>query len=206
MLKGPSIRLSIDLARMDRYFPLDHGLDTGIDQNLSIDRKRYDKVVSMLEDYDISDERIIQETCFIIHWIQEEIGESKHNPNSQFIKMRTELDELKSYLLNHRITSIALRGEYERNKPDADFILREETNIDRVCDGLRSVFREEFSYSQKKRRSKGLTAWQRRKIASIKNNILNYLNAIPVFENLSLENQNQIIDRIINLANIHHTN
>jgi hypothetical protein len=105
-------------------------------------------------------------------------------------------------LLNHRITSISLNGDYERNKPGEELILREDVNIDRICDGIRSVFNEEFHHDKQRRRTKGLTAWQKRKMIKIKNKILNYFTSVPMLDELSLEEQNQLIDDISRMAGL----
>jgi hypothetical protein len=75
--------------------------------------------------------------------------------------------------------------------------LTDEINIDRICDGLRTVFREEFDQKRNKRRKKGLTAWQNRKLARIRVRILKYLTQIPELDELSLEEQNDLIEALL---------
>jgi len=116
--------------------------------------------------------------------------------------MLAELDGLKGYLMTNRVTSISFRGDYEKNKPGEEFVLQENINIDRICDGIRSVFRDEFGQDKERRRSKGLRAWQRRKMIRIRNNILNYFTSITELDELSLDEQNLLIDRISDLAGL----
>jgi len=199
MLKGPKIKLAVDINRIDRYFGLHPDRQEGFDFDLFIDRQQYNDVAEMLMEYGISEESTIQEICFIILWIEGETraGTGPEGQTGKFYQMRAELDDLKRYLLTHRITSISLRGEYERNKEGEEFTLREEINIDRVCDGLRSTFREEFNQENEKRKTKGLTAWQRRKMSRIRNNLLGYFTSVPKLDELSLEAQSTLIDRLL---------
>ena len=67
---------------------------------------------------------------------------------------------------------------------------QEEINIDRICDGIRTTFREEFDNDKQTRRSKGAKNWKRRKMVKVKNRMLNYLAALPGTDKLSLEDLN----------------
>ena len=202
MQRGPKIKLSVDLQRIGRYFPLDHNLQGGFDYEMIIDRQKYDEVAAILDEYDISEDQVIQELCFILLWIEKEThaGENGENDTGKFYQMWIELDSLKDYLLKNRITSISFRGEYQRNKPGEELTIRDGINIDRLCDGIRSIFREEFNHDKQRRRTKGLTAWQNRKMIRIRNNMLNYFTSVPSLDELSLEDQSQLIDNISILA------
>jgi len=204
MQTGPKIKLAVDLQKMDKYFPLDYNIKEGFDYDIKIDRQRYDDVEALLNDYDISEARIIQEFCFILIWIENEIqtGDDQDNDSGKFYQMWIELDNLKQYLLNNRITSISLRGEYERNKPGKTLTLKDEMNIDRLCDGIRTIFRDEFHHDKQRRRTKGQKNWQRRKMTRVRNNILNYLTTIPELDPLSLEDQYDFIVKLSGLAGL----
>lgn len=204
MQTGPKIKLAVDLHRIDKYFPLDYNLQGSFDYNMIIDRKRYDEVAALLKKFDVSEDVVIREICFILLWIEKETraGDGQDDPSGKFYQMWDELDNLKDYLMKNRITSISFNGEYERNKPGEGFTLKEDINIDRICDGIRSIFRDEFHHEKQKRKSKGLTAWQRRKMIRIRNNFLNYFSAVPKLDDLSLEDQNHLIDTISDLAGI----
>lgn len=169
-----------------------------------IDRKRYDEVAALLIEYDISEDQAIQEICFILLWIEKETqsGDDKDNYSGKYYQMWVELDKLKQYLMNNRITSISFKGEYERNKPNEVITLQEEINIDRVCDGIRSIFRDEFNNDKQRRGKKGLRTWKRKKMIRVKNNILNYFTTIPSLDELSLEDQYYLIDKLSDLAGI----
>jgi hypothetical protein len=204
MQTGPKVKLAIDLQKIDRYFPLDFNAEGGFDYNLIIDRHLYDEVSALLHAYKISDDHLVREICFIRLWIEKEIqvGDDRANYRGKFNQMWVELDNLKDYLMKNRITSISFRGEYERNEPGEELILKEEINIDRVCDGIRSIFRDEFHHDKQKRRTKGLTSWQRRKMIRIRNNFLNYFESVPGLDALSLEDQNELIGQISNMGNL----
>jgi hypothetical protein len=204
MLKGPKIRLAVDLHRIGKYFPLEENIREGFDYDLIVDRTCYDGIADILKSYRVSDDHVIRELCFILLWLEREIqtGDERNNPTGKFYQMSRELDELKDYLLQNRVTSIRFSGEYKRNEPGDEFTVKEDINIDRICDGIRSVFREEFQQDKQKRRTKGLTAWQRRKMTRIRNNFLNYFSAIPFMDDLSLEDQNHLIDKLSFLAGI----
>jgi hypothetical protein len=204
MPKGPKIKLAVDLHRIDKYFPLNYNYEGSFDFKMIIDRLRYDEVSTLLDEYDISEDQLVQEFCFILLWLEKETqsGDSRDDYSGKYFQMWTELDKLKQYLMNNRILSITFKGEYERNKPNEDLSLKEDINIDRICDGIRSVFRDEFHHDRQKRRTKGLTAWQRRKMVRIRNNFLNYFSCIPVLDDLSLDDQNQLIDKITALITL----
>lgn len=204
MQTGPKVKLAIDLHKIGRYFPLVYSLQGGFDYDLKIGRQQYDEVEALLMEYDISEDRVIHEFCFILFWIKNEIQADDDGDiyPGKFYQMWVELDNLKQYLTNHRITSISFHGEYERNKPGRTLTLKEEINIDRLCDGIRSVFREEFKSDKQRRTTKGQRNWQKRRMIMIRNNILNYLTTIPVLDALSLEDQNHLIDRLSELAGL----
>jgi hypothetical protein len=110
-----------------------------------------------------------------------------------------EVDELKDYLLTHRVISISLQGEVRRNEPGKKLTLREDINIDRICDGLRSVFRDEFQQDREKRLTKGLAYWKKRKMIKIRNYFFNYFTSVAELDKLSLESQNELIDQLVDL-------
>lgn len=204
MQTGPKIKLAVDLHRIDKFFPLDYNSQGGFHYDMIIDRKRYDEVAALLIEYDISEDQAIQEICFILLWIEKETqsGDDKDNYSGKYYQMWVELDKLKQYLMNNRITSISFKGEYERNKPNEVITLQEEINIDRVCDGIRSIFRDEFNNDKQRRGKKGLRTWKRKKMIRVKNNILNYFTTIPSLDELSLEDQYYLIDKLSDLAGI----
>jgi hypothetical protein len=137
-------------------------------------------------------------------WIEDQIQADDHvdNPSGKLYHMWLELDNLKTYLMNHRITSVRFYGDYERNKPGKHLTIVEEINIDRLCDGIRSIFREDFMHDKNRRRTKGQKAWQRRKMVQVSNKILNYFTSIPTLDDLSLEEQNELISRMAELAGL----
>jgi hypothetical protein len=198
----PQVKLSVDLHKIGQYFPFD--ASKGINHDFFIERQYYNEIESLLDDYGISDEKIIKEFSFMLLWIEDQIQADDHidNPSGKLYHMWMELDNLKHYLMHHRITSISLHGEYERNKPGKTLSIREEINIDRLCDGIRSIFREDFMHDKNRRRTKGQKAWQRRKMVQVSNNILNYFTTIPTLDDLSLEEQNELIGRIAELAGL----
>ncbi len=204
MLKGPKIKLAVDLQRLEKYFPLDLHLREGFQYDWIIDREKYNEVAGLLEEFAVKDERVTGEFCFIFLWIEKEThsGDGNGNLPGKFEQMWLELDKLNEYLLNNRITTITFKGEIEKNRPGVELTMSEDINIDRLCDGIRSIFREEFSHDKQKRRSKGLTAWQTRKMIRIRNNILNYFTSVPALDDLTLEEQNELIDRISGLAGL----
>jgi len=204
MQKGPKIKLAVDLHKINKFFPLDHNSQGGFDYDLIIDRQRYDEVAALLFEYDISEDQPIQEICFILLWMEKETmsGDDRDNYSGKYYQMWVELDKLKQYLMNNRITSISFKGEYERNKPNEAITLHEEINIDRVCDGIRSIFRDEFQNAKQKKGKKGLTTWKRKKMIRIKNNILNFFTTIPCLDELSLEDQYDLIGKLSELAGI----
>lgn len=204
MPNGPKIKLPINLHRIARFFPLKSGQESDFDYNLVIDRQMYDEVAVLLGEYGVADDFVIREFCFLLLWVGKETGagDNRVELSEKFVQMWEEIDGLKHYLLYHRVTSIILKGEAGRSVPGDDYILEEDINIDRICDGIRSVFREEFEHDKQKRRSKGQRAWQRRKMISIRNNILNYFTIIPELDELSLEEQNYLIDKLSVLVGI----
>ena len=204
MQTGPKIKLAIDLIRIGKYFPLDYSLNGGFDYDMIIDRQKYDEVAAILNEYDISNDQVIQEVCFLLLWIEKEtrVGNDMENYAGKYHQMWVELDELKQYLMKHRIISISLRGDYERNKPGEELTLKEEINIDRLCDGIRSIFSDEFNSDKLKRGKKGQTAWKRRKMTRIKNNFLNYFTTVPLLDALSLEEQHDLIGKLSELSGL----
>jgi hypothetical protein len=204
MQTGPKIRLAIDLHRIEKYFRLDYNIQGGFDYDMIIDRNRYNDLAALLNEYHIKEDGIILEVCFILLWIEKEIkaGADQDNYSGEFNQMWIELDNLKDYLMNNRITAISFRGEYERNQSGEEIILKEDINIDRICDGIRSIFRDEFKSDKQTRRKKSLRTWKRRKLILVKNNILNYFTAIPELDDLSLEDQNNFISKLTDLAGL----
>ena len=204
MQKGPKVKLAIDLQKIDRYFPLDADLSEGLEINLLIDRHRYDEVEALLAEYNLATDQVIHEFCFVLLWIERETQavSDPANYSGKLYQMWTELDNLKQYLLHHRITSISFHGEYERHRPGKTLVIKEGINIDRICDGIRSVFRDEFNNDSQRRKTKGQRAWQRRKMMQVKNNILNYFTTIPQIDELSLEEQNELIDNLSRMAGL----
>lgn len=196
------MKISVDIQKMDRYFPLEYNQEGGLVYDLQIDRSIYDTIQETLNRYEIDDQATLHECGFIILWIQNYIGtgSQKGRANEKFKKMWQELDLLQDYLLKHRITSIILKGETARAQPGNDLSIEEEINIDRVCDGLRSVFREEFGIDKATRRTRGLTTWRRRKLIKVKNQFLNYFSTIPSLDKLSLEEQSDLVNKLIDLA------
>jgi hypothetical protein len=204
MQTGPIIRLAIDLHRIEKHFPLDYNVQGGFDYDMIIDRNRYNEVAALLSAYDVSEDQVILEVCFILIWIEKIIrtGAGKDQYSGEYNQMWLELDNLKDYLMQNRVTSISFRGEYERNQSGEEFILQEDINIDRLCDGIRSIFRDEFNSDKQKRRKKSLQTWKRRKMILVHNNILNYFTAIPELDILSLDDQNQFISKLSDLAGL----
>jgi hypothetical protein len=204
MPTGPKVKLAVDLHKIHKYFPIEFDVQEGFSFEMMIDRQRYDEVEMLLQEYKLSEDTIIREFCFILIWIEKETlgGDDLDNLSSKYYQMWIELDNLKQYLMHHRIISISLHGEYERHKPGKTFSIKEEINIDRLCDGIRSIFKDEFHSDQQKRTTKGLTNWKRRKMVKVKNNILNYFTSIPTLDELSLEEQNELIERLSRLAGL----
>jgi hypothetical protein len=196
---GPRVALSVDLHKMEDHFPPDMLLNNGRAGKLMIDRKRYGQVEEMVGRFEISGPKIIHQLCYIMLWMEEEIlhASDVNNPEGEFNRMWAEIEQLQDFLLTHRITEITLEGEMTRvddnGKP---FIVKNDINIDKVCDGIRSAFRDEFNHDRKKRRSKGRTAWQRRKMVKVRNRFMNYLASVPELDALSLEQQSELFDRL----------
>ena len=202
MPTGPYLKLSIDLHEMDKYFQMDYNLEGGLDYELVIDRKRYHEAEKLLKELQVTNRQTIQEFCYIILWIEKEI-QVADQPDATFGKYRqmlAELDVLNQYLIHHRITEISLSGEIEKNKPDGELILKDPMNIDRICDGLRSVFRKEFHEKSECKSKAGLLAWKKKKMAQVKNAVMKYLDSIHQLESLSLESQFYIIGKLAALA------
>ncbi len=204
MLKGPKIKLSVDLHKLDKYFPMDMHLKEGFDYDWIIDRDHFNKVAAMLNEYRITDEKRISEFCFIFLWLEKETqaGEERGNLQGKFYRMQAELDQLHDYFLRFRITSITLKGEIKKHSPGEEFTITEDIIIDRICDGIRHEFQEDFKQDKEKRRTKGLKEWQRRKMVKIRNKILNYFASVPELDSLSLEDQNDLIEKISILAGL----
>jgi len=204
MLTGPKIKLAVNLHRLDKYFPLEMHLKEAFDYDWIVDRDRYEQVAYLLKRFAVKDDHIIRECCFILLWIKKETqaGEERGNIKGKFYQMQDELDKLKEYLLNNRVTSVTFKGEVQRNKAGEELTLCEDINIDRLCDGVRTIFRHEFSQDKEKRRSKGLTAWQRRKMVKISNNILNYFTSVPGLDKLTLEEQHDFIEKLSEMAGL----
>ena len=200
----PKVKLVVNVQKMDKFFPLGLNHTEGFEFELRIDRHRYEEVESFLQQYNINGDREIHEFCFILLWIESEtrVVDDPRNYSGKLYQMWNELDNLKQYLTHHRVTSITFHGEYERNKPGKTLEIKEEINIDRLCDGIRSVFREEFQNEKQRRKTKGQRAWQKRKMMQVRNNILNYFTTIPLLDELSLEEQNELIDSLSELAGI----
>jgi hypothetical protein len=202
MQKGPYIKLAIDLHEMDKFFHLDYNLEERLDYDLIIDRRRFDETGELLKELKITNRQTIQEFCFVILWIEKEIQVNDH-PDSGFGKykqMLEELADLNQYLMNHRITGISLSGEYEKDKPGQDLILKDPMNIDRICDGFRSIFSKEFHHKQDCKAKAGQIAWKKKKMAQVKNALLKYLDSIPKLESLSFETHFYIIGKLAALA------
>lgn len=195
---GPQVTLTVDLGKMENHFAPDMMLNHGKAGMLVIDRNRYDRIEEIMAGVEISDTKILHEIGYILLWMEEEIQHASDagNPEGEFNRMWTEIEQLQDFLLNHRITSIALQGEMSREDPGKAFVVRDVINIDKICDGIRSAFRDEFNHSKKKRRSKGRTAWQRRKMVRVRNLFLNYLVTVPELDALSLEQQSELFDRL----------
>jgi hypothetical protein len=202
MVPVPKIKLSIDIHKISRYIQIDERFLNDAGEEMIIGRDHFDQIVSLLRGYDINDEMVIREFCFIILWISHETRADRctDRQKGNFYLMWKELDGLRHYLMTHRVTAVSLRGEFERDKEGEEFIMNDPINIDRVCDGLRSVFREEFSHDQKKRRSKGLTAWQKRKMIQVRNQVLNYFSSIPILDDLPMDETTQLIDKLEAIA------
>lgn len=196
------VKLAIDIHKIEKYFPLEYNEEGRLDYEMAIDRKRYDAVESLLGEYGITDAQVVLESCFILLWIEKSVGimNDDNDPNPEFAQMWEELDLLKEYLLKNRVISISFSGELVKNKPGKTLTLREEINIDRICDGIRSVFRDEFDNDKERRRSKGKKAWYKRKMIKVRNNILNYMAIVPGLDILSLEKQNHLIEKIGEIA------
>jgi hypothetical protein len=201
---GPQVILAVDLGRMEKHFPPDMILNHGKAGILRIDRNRYDQVEKIMARVGVKEERIVHEICYILLWMEEEIlhASDPGNPEGEFNRMWTEIERLQDFLLTHRVTSIILKGEMTRDDQEKPFVVNNDINIDKVCDGIRSAFRDEFNHDKKKRRSKGRTAWQRRKMVKVRNMFLNYLATVPELDALSLEKQSTLFDKIAGIPGL----
>jgi hypothetical protein len=64
------------------------------------------------------------------------------------------------------------------------------------------VFREEFQQDYWRGKTKGLKAWQKRKMIRIRDSFLNYFTTVPALDSFSLEEQNELISRLAQLAGL----
>jgi hypothetical protein len=200
MALAPKIHLAVDLQKLDKVLPLGKGAKDGIELDLMIERERFEAVVELLTGYGIGNGSVAQEFCYVLLWIENMTGSAPDKSGYQ--SMWDELAILKQYLLTNRVTSITLKGEAERDKPGEEVVLKEEINLDRICDGLRTIFREEFDHDRPRRRTKGQTNWQRRRMIKVRNSILNYFTTVPELDELDLQELNQLIDALSELAGI----
>jgi hypothetical protein len=196
MLKGPKIKLAVDLNRISEYFPLGEAVQEGFGFDLVVERPEYEAMAGILADHGVAEERIILEFCFLRLWVMDETGMGEGTRFGRFQRMRAELAELNQYLISHRITKVTFSGTSGRDKGEEEYQLKEDVNIDRLCDGLRCIFKEDFEMDPSRRKSKGMAAWRRRKMEKVRNSFLNYFTAVPELDKLSLEEQNELIDRI----------
>lgn len=198
---GPQVTLSVDLVRMEKHFPPGMLLNHGKAGILRIDRNRYGQVEKILARVDISEARTVHEMCYVLLWMEEEIlhASDPNNPEGEFNRMWSEIEQLQDFLLSHRVTSITLKGEMTRDDTGKPFVVKNNINIDKICDGIRSAFRDEFNHDKKKRRSKGRTAWQRRKMVVVRNMFLNYMVSDPALDALSLEHQSELFKKLVTI-------
>jgi hypothetical protein len=201
---NPVIKLRVDLSLLGKYFQLNHHLPGGFEHYLKIDRQRHDEILGLLNDYNVPAGGITHDLCFIVLWIEKEIEaiDDQDQHAKEFREMWEELDGLKDYLVKYRITSVKFEGESERDLPGESFIMKQMTNIDRLCDGIRSVFKDEFHHDKQKRKARGQRAWKRRKMEPVKNSILNWMLTVPELDILELEEQNEIIEKLGVLAGL----
>lgn len=202
-----SFKLAIDLQKIDQYFRLDHTSDGELLYKMKIDNTRYHQIEALLKKFDISDTLILHELCFILLWLETEIKvyDGGKNPSRKYNQMQTELDNLNQYLMNNRITAVNFSGEYEKNKQSEIFTLKEDINIDRICDGIRSIFQKEFDKEKTKKTNGGQSSWKMKKMSKFKNNMLKYMDSIPGLEVLSLETHLYIIGVVASLAGYYKT-
>jgi len=201
---SPVIKLRIDLTALGKHFPLDHTLPGGFGHYLKIERQRCEGVQRLMGIYSLTGQDLVQDLCFVVLWIEKQIEaiDDEDNHSREFRQMWLELDELKEYLLKNRVTAIRFEGESEHELPGEEFVIRQMTNIDRVCDGMRSVFKDEFHHDKHKRRARGQRAWMRRRMEPVKNSILNWMLTVPELDELELEEQNEIIEQLGVLAGL----
>lgn len=202
MQSGPAIKLAVDIQKISKYFPVDFSTGGSFQNSRKINRHIFEKVQAFLQEYNISDQLIIQEFCFILLWIAEEIGagNDRDNPSGRHYEMWRELSDLKDYFQKYRITAINLKGEVSKNKPGAEFTLEHPANIDRLCDGIRWAFNNDFHHKKAIKGRLGQSSWERKKMSALKNNFLKYLDSIPELEPLSIETQLYIIGYVSALA------
>lgn len=190
MQQDQIIKIKIDIKNIEKYFPLDYNLEGGLSYKMKIEKQRFEKVKVLLKEFNISNPHIIHEFCFIILWIEEEIQADKNKNfiSGEFYRIWIELDKLKQYLQNNMIVSVSLKGE-----TSPEYTLKEGYNIDRICDGLRTTFRNEFQYKRSKKKPGGLSKWKGIKMKMIKGKIMHYLGSLPKLDSLSLNSQYYII-------------
>lgn len=200
-------KLVVDLKKMGHYFRLEYNPEGQLQYQLLVDNTRFHLVEELLIEFRIPKALTVHEFCFIILWLQAEIQvyDEKNSHSGKFLRMQTELYNLNQYLLNNRITSICLSGEYEKNKASEMFIIREDINIDRLCDGIRSIFIKEFTEDKTKKTNGGQSSWKRKIMSKFKNGMLRYMDSIPALESLSLETQFYIIGYLAALAGYYKT-
>ncbi len=201
---GPQVTLSVDLSKMEKHFPPDMILNHGRAGILMIDRNRYDRVEKMLSRLTITGSKTVHEMCYILLWMEEEIVHASDpgNLEGEFNRMWLEIEKLQDFLLSHRVTSITLEGEMTRDAPGKPFVVKEDINIDKICDGIRSAFRDEFNHGKKRRRSKGRTEWQRRKMVKVRDSFLRYLVTVPELDRLSLEQQSELFEKLAGMPGV----
>ena len=200
--KGPVQKLAVDIQKLEKYFPLGYGLGTGPKNHLQINRQVFEKVQGLLADFDVYDPAVAQEFCFILLWIEEELvaGADRDDPSGKYYLMWKELNELRDYFQHHRITSVHFKGEYAKNQPGEELSLHHPHNIDRLCDGIRWAFNNEFQNKKAKKGRFGHASWERKKMSAIKHNFIEYLDAIKELEARSFESYFYIIGYISALA------
>lgn len=202
MPTGPYIKLAVDLHELDRYFPLDKNLEGGLEYDLIIERKRFDEVAAMLHEFKVSNRQTVQEFCYIVLWISAELDALSSNEGrfGKYRHMWDELTDLKEYLLHNRVTGITLTGEQVNDQPAESITLSDGMNIDRICDGLRSVFRKEFQDKSDGKGKAGLASWKRKRMGLIRDSVLKYLDSVPKLNSLPLESQYYIIGKLAAMA------
>jgi hypothetical protein len=203
-IPGPQVALSIDMHAMESHFPPGRILDNGDSGRLLIDKQKFEKVAALANSFKLPDKGLIHNFAYILLWIEAEVITAADNGNagSQFNKMWTELEKLRDYLLTHRITSVKLQGEVKRDQPGKPFVMTEEINIDRLCDAIRTAYRDEFNHDRNNGTGKGKRAWQKRKLVKVRNRFMNYLAAVPELDSLSLEQQSRLFNGLTAIAGL----